>query len=173
MKKLLMLIPLVILLCFTFGCQKQGEEVAEEAKPDVDIAADVEAIKACYDQKTDALKAGDTDRWIALFTEDIIFMPPNEAIAKGKDAIRQWVQPYFDQFDMDEAYSFDEIEVSGNWAFARVTGPFKFTPKAGGETIQQVSKSIWIFKRQADGSWKGSHCIWNSNNPPPQAPTEK
>ena len=30
MKKLLMIIPLVFLLCFTFGCQ-QAEEVAEES----------------------------------------------------------------------------------------------------------------------------------------------
>ncbi len=30
-----MIIPLVILLCFTFGCQKQGEEVAEETKGEV------------------------------------------------------------------------------------------------------------------------------------------
>ena len=36
MKKLLTVIPLVILFCFTFGCQK-GEEVAEE--PVVDIEA--------------------------------------------------------------------------------------------------------------------------------------
>jgi hypothetical protein len=42
MKKLLMVIPLVILLCFTFSCQK-GEEVAEE--PVVDISADIEACK--------------------------------------------------------------------------------------------------------------------------------
>ncbi len=34
MKKLLMIIPLVILLCFTFGCQ-QGEEVAEETKEEI------------------------------------------------------------------------------------------------------------------------------------------
>ena len=33
MKKFLTIIPLVILLCFTFGCQ-QGEEVAEETKED-------------------------------------------------------------------------------------------------------------------------------------------
>ncbi len=32
MKKLLTIIPLVILLCFTFGCQQ-----AEEAKPALDI----------------------------------------------------------------------------------------------------------------------------------------
>ena len=40
MKKLLMILPLVILLCFTFGCQK-GEKVAEE--PVVDVEADKEA----------------------------------------------------------------------------------------------------------------------------------
>jgi len=35
MKKLLMIIPLVILICFTFGCQKQTEELAEETKEEV------------------------------------------------------------------------------------------------------------------------------------------
>ncbi len=35
MKKLLLILPLVILLCFTFGCQ-QGEEVAEEVRVDVE-----------------------------------------------------------------------------------------------------------------------------------------
>jgi len=42
MKKLFMIIPLVILLCFAFGCQK-GEEVAEE--PAVDVEAREEVIK--------------------------------------------------------------------------------------------------------------------------------
>jgi len=34
MKRLLLVFPLVILLCFTFGCQ-QGEEVAEETKEEI------------------------------------------------------------------------------------------------------------------------------------------
>ena len=38
MKKFLTIIPLVILLYFTFSCQ-QGEEVAEE--PVVDVEADI------------------------------------------------------------------------------------------------------------------------------------
>lgn len=39
MKKLFFVIPLVLLLCFTFGCQKQGEEgiTEEEAKNFGDI----------------------------------------------------------------------------------------------------------------------------------------
>jgi pimeloyl-ACP methyl ester carboxylesterase len=39
MKKLLSVIPLVILLCFTFSCQQQGEKVAEE--PAVDVEATI------------------------------------------------------------------------------------------------------------------------------------
>jgi len=45
MKKLLMILPLVFLLCFTFGCQ-QGEEVAEEAMVAALTEEDVEANNA-------------------------------------------------------------------------------------------------------------------------------
>ncbi len=46
MKKLLMIIPLVFLLCITFGC-KQGEEVAEEPAVDVE-AEDSPSIVGTY-----------------------------------------------------------------------------------------------------------------------------
>jgi hypothetical protein len=39
MKKLICVIPSVLLLCFTFACQKQGEEVAKESE--VNVEADV------------------------------------------------------------------------------------------------------------------------------------
>jgi len=43
----IIIIPLALLLCFTFSCQQQVEEgITEEAKPTVDIEADVEAIKS-------------------------------------------------------------------------------------------------------------------------------
>ena len=32
---------------------------------------------------------------------------------------------------------------------------------------QEKGKEIWIFKRQADNSWKCSHIIWNTDTPPP------
>ena len=41
MKKLLLILPLVFLLCITFSCQK-AEEVAEE--PVVDVEAEREAV---------------------------------------------------------------------------------------------------------------------------------
>lgn len=169
MKKL-MIIPLVFLLCFTFSCQ-QGEEVAEE--PAVDVTADVEAIKTWYDQKTTALKTGDPDSWINLFTEDVVFMMPNEATVEGKEAVQQWGQPFFDLFDMEEVYKIEEIEVSDNWAFARVNYRFNVTPKTGGEVKQENGKGICMFKRQPDGSWKCTHNIANSSDPLPTTPDKE
>jgi len=52
MKKLLMVIPLVIMLCFTFGCQ-QGEEVAAEKEVEptitVDNAISADGISIAYE----------------------------------------------------------------------------------------------------------------------------
>jgi len=164
MKKLFMVLPLVFLLCFTFSCQK-GEEVAEE--PVVDVEADVEAIKDMLEnQYVSIIAKGDFERWLAFCTEDVIFMPPNSVVLKGKDAIREFVQPYFEQFNLETDVTVDEIEVSGDWAFARWHYSAQYIPKAGGDAIPENGKEIWIFKRQADGTWKCSHAIWNSDMPP-------
>ncbi len=162
MKKLFMILPLVLVLCFTSACQK-GEEVAEE--PVVDVTADVEAINAWFDTYTSTIAAGNLDGWVDHFAEDIVAMPPNEATIKGKEALRQWGQPFFDQFNQEELVTIEEIEVAGNWAFVLLPYTLKLTPKAGGEPFQANGKGIWIFKRQADETWKASHAIWNSNDP--------
>ena len=161
--KRLMIIPLVILLCFIFSCQ-QGEGVAEE--PVVDVDADVESIKALFANNSSVINSGDLEGWIDQFTEDAIFMPPNSVILQGKEAGREFARPWYEQFNMEFDISVDEIEVHGNWAFARWSYSARYTPKVGGETIPENGKEIWILKRQTDGSWKCSHFIYNTDNPP-------
>ena len=68
MKKLLMVIPLVILLCFTFGCQ-QGEEVAEE--PVVDIEAEKEAVAESLQKLVDAAVSEDMEKLKSLWHPQI------------------------------------------------------------------------------------------------------
>ena len=162
MKKLLAAIPLVFLLCSTFGCQ-QGEEVAEE--PAVDVEADVAAIKALFTHNASVINSGDLDGWIAQFTEDAIFMPPNSVVLKGKEAGREFARPWYERSNIEFEISVDEIEVHGNWAFARWSFVGRYTPKVGGDTTQDNGKEIWILRRQPEGSWKCSHIIYNSDLP--------
>lgn len=143
-------------------CVPAPEPVGEEA-PGTD--ADVDAINAAYDQSLATQKEGDVDAWLALFTEDVVFMPPNQIVVVGKEAVRAVVQPFLEQFTLEESISLDELEVSSDWAFARGTRQFRVTPKAGGDTLEQSVKFIHILRRQSDGTWKFSRWIWNGDSP--------
>ena len=89
MKKLLMIIPLVILLCFAFGCQ-QGEEVAEEVGVKALSDEDVAAIKASTEAYMQAVRSEDSAALAALYTEDAVWMPPNQPMVRGREAFQTW-----------------------------------------------------------------------------------
>ncbi len=153
MKKLLMIIPLVILLYFTFSCQ------AYEEKPAVDIEADIEALKSITDKVMKAFNEGDLESFMTTITDDAVFMPPGEPVIIGKEAIRNWYN--FDKIGFDVTISVDEIEVCGDWAFLRATWIGTQTQKESDETTEFKATDMSIHRRQPDGSWKTSHAIWN------------
>jgi uncharacterized protein (TIGR02246 family) len=165
MKKLLMVLPLVLLLCITFGCQK-AEEVAEESV--VDVEADVEAIRNWVNESYAAADSGDVEDYISYWTEGVIWMPPNAPIIQGTSATREMLQPYFEQVTIHHEISIEEIKVADDFAFTRINSEETYTPRTGeGESIEANFKAIILLQRMADGTWLGTHCIWNSNDPLP------
>ncbi len=162
MKKLLMILPLVFLLCFTFGC-RQGEEVTEE--PVVDVEADIAAIRGLFEQFDSTATAGLAEEWMSLLSDDVIWMVPNQAALVGKDAVLGRVGPFFSNLNMEHVTGVDEVRVAGDWAYVRGTYSFGVTPKAGGDTTEEVGKIVYILGRQADNSWKITRAIWNANHP--------
>lgn len=170
MKKYLTVIPLVLLLCFTFNCQK-AEEVAEEPVVDVEIAK--EAINGWYERYVANNNAGDFDRFGTFFTEDIIWLPPDAPVVIGKEAILDYARPFFELYSIHQEITVEEITVSGKVAFGRSSNSEEYSPKGEGESIKTDNKAIYIFQHQNDGTWICSHAIWNSNVPPaPQTKEE-
>jgi uncharacterized protein (TIGR02246 family) len=176
MNKLLMVILLVFLLCFTFSCQ-QSEEVAEESV--VDVESDVEAIKMISQELDVAFQAGDVTAFVALITEDAIFMPPNEPTLHGKQAVESRYQAMFQKLfetfrQVEHTLTVEEVKICKGWAFARGSYNLTLVPKTGDWKVQNSGKNIHIYEKQPDGAWRISRDIWNSNNPPPpKAPPEK
>jgi uncharacterized protein (TIGR02246 family) len=140
------------------ACTPQAEPTYEEAPS---TEGEVEAIKAFLDQYEAIAEEGDAETYFTLWAEDIVFMPPNEPMVEGKEAVKAWAQPLFDQFSMQETFSFAEIEVIGHWAFARGTYEYQATPKTEGEAIQQSGHIVYMLKRQPDGPWKIARVIYN------------
>lgn len=146
----LILFGLSILLMIS--CEKQ-----------LDTEADTEKIKNMIKKYDEAYTSGDVDECLTQFTEDAIRMPPNSSVMIGKNAIREYFESRFNLMDTELKSQVDEIIICIDWAIAR--GSFKGTsaPKSGEDASQDVGKWINIYKRQADGSWKSHHNIWNSD----------
>jgi uncharacterized protein (TIGR02246 family) len=163
MKKLFMLLPLVLLLCFTFSCQK-AEEVAEE--PVVDVEADIEAIRSVSQEISRTWNENDFEGYMALMDEEAMVLLANGPTLKGIEEIRSLYSNSFSQNSFDVKTATEEIHVGGDIAFSRDTWTGSANPKDGSEPIVFDNKTIFIYKKQTDGSWKIWRNMYNSNIPP-------
>ena len=166
MKKLLTIIPLVILLCFTFGCQ-HGEEVAEE--PAVDVEADIAAIKSLVDEFETSLNVGDMEKLVSLYyAEEAVSFPFDQPILRGKAEILSWFKKEAEPKTFQLDYVAEDVHVEGDLAFMYGTASGTVTPKATDKPMGVKTKWMAVCKRQVDGSWK---VIANSEHrayPPPE-----
>lgn len=128
--------------------------------------ADARAITQLANQYTAACNTGDVAGFIATCADDIVFLPPDDNAVVGADAVAAYIKSgFFDPFEVHLSFVFDELNVTGDWAFAR--GPFelRLTPKPGGEPVVDRGKFIDVFRRQGDGSWRFARVIFNRNRP--------
>jgi len=160
-KKLLMIIPLVFLLCVTFGCQ-QGEEVAEEVEPVRFADEDVAAMKKMLVEEETLLLAGDWEGFSQLYTEDVVLMPPNAPTVRGREALLQM----FAGFTITEfSSSIVEVDGYGDIAFGRGIFSWTFNVEGSKEPISDSGKWAGVWKKQPDGKRLVPVNIWDSDIP--------
>jgi ketosteroid isomerase-like protein len=140
-------------------------EMSEDLSP-----ADRTAIKHSIDEYARLGNAKDfTGAVRSYFTSDGVALPPNGASVVGNDAIATWLANFPPFTDL----AFEEVKLEGRGDLAYLHGTFSlmFTPPGATAPIKEQGKHVTIFKRQADGGWKASLGIFNSDLPAPTAPT--
>jgi len=132
--------------------------------------ADVAAIQTLAKAWMAEVEAGDVAGILALYTDDIVRMPPDAPAYSGKQAVEQVFSGLFEQFSVEGTWPVEgteEIVVADGWAFHLSEYILRISPKAGGEAMEERGKIIVICQQQPDGSWKFAREIWNRNSPPP------
>ncbi len=166
MKKLLMIIPLVILLCFAFGCQ-HGEKAAKEVGVKALSDEDVAAIKALGPALDKAALAGDWDAVGSLFTEDVVMMGPNSPIIQGRSTLLE-VMKSSGMTVTEHVVELVEVDGYGDIAYGRATWKEAFSIEGVPEPIKEEGKILGIFRKQPDNSWLIGAWMWNSDLPLPE-----
>ena len=85
MKKLLMILPLVFLLCFTFSCEKEDDDVAEEG-------LSVEEVNAITEDVLKIWNNADMDAIDRVYSADIVYSDPLSGETVGIDAFKEMVR---------------------------------------------------------------------------------
>jgi ketosteroid isomerase-like protein len=153
-KRLILTMGMAICLGFSVGCQR----------PTGLSEADRTAIRQVGETDMKMMNAKDWKGDLALYTEDAIELPPNQAAVQGKAAI-QACKEAFPPFSNFQEQSL-EIEGQGDLAYDRGTYSMTVTPP-GAAPIEDRGKYLTILRKQADGSWKVARFMFNSDRPLP------
>jgi len=164
MKRASILILIVAALALTTSCKGSSPQPSRDSNG---TDADRAAISATLNAYAAAWKASDTASLVALYTPDAIIMPTDHVVERGAAAIGNYNKAFFDEYTPgDFVINQEETQISGDLAFNRGSFSFSATPKAGGALIQDRGKYVVIMARQADGTWKWTRDIDNSDGMP-------
>ena len=147
----------VLLCALALGCGGRGEDPADAA------LRDVTAIRTLIDRAQDVNNAGDIEGWVALFEEGAVYMPPGGDPVTTQQGLEDTAISGFSRYRSNIQIAVDEVEIWGDWAYARTTITGTATPYGDGNPIQIDMKALQILRRQPDGSWKVSRYINNRN----------
>ena len=151
----------LLTICFT-GCNRQDTERAPDER---DVAVEITKIKNLSAARAKAFNEGNADVIAAAFTESGLLMAPDSSSRKGREAIREYYQHIFDQYNTVLESGYEEVKVSGDLGYGVGFAKVKLVPHNGGDTLLSTAKYINILQRQDDGSWLTTHDIWNANEP--------
>jgi ketosteroid isomerase-like protein len=134
--------------------------------------ADLAAIKQGEDEWVRLTNAKDWTAAVqAYWSSDAAVLPPNGPAAVGHEAITTWIE----SFPPFTGFTLEQVSVEGRGDLAYVRGKYKLNVTLPGSTvaIPDEGKHVTIWKKQADGSWKASVGIFNSDlAPPPTTPAK-
>jgi steroid delta-isomerase-like uncharacterized protein len=148
MKKLLMVIPLVFLLCFTFACQdKEAMAELEEFRAQAALEEqNVELVRKAFE----AFGKGDMEAFGELVAPDYVYYGPSStySLEELKESAKVWWASFPDMsFSMEEIFAVEDKVVFMLMQRGTHTGDFMGIPATG----NKFEFSGILITRIADG----------------------
>jgi len=123
----------------------------------MDMKKFLEDFDAAYNE---AFNRGDAAGCAAFFSEDVILMAPDQPMTHGKKAFEETYLSRMKQ-STGGTHSNELVEYGVEGDLAYQIGTFAVT----GTNPPERGKFLNILRRQADGTWKVTVSIFNSDGP--------
>lgn len=100
-----------------------------------------------------ATAAGDVNTVLNLMAEDVVFLVPGHPPMRGRGAFEQGLRALLAQHQIESTGEIQEVEVSGDLAYAWSMLTVRIVPLAGGNATIRTGNALSILRKQGDGSW--------------------
>lgn len=148
---------LMIVLSLAAGCggARPGDEFTMR---------DQSAIRGRNDAFVKAFNAKDLGQVLGVYAENLVFMPPNQPIIRGKDALKSFYDDLLKGGATD--LKLDVTEVSGHGPLAYQSGTYEMELKpTSGAATRDRGKYLFVLRKLGD-TWRYEYAMWNSDLPP-------
>lgn len=142
-----------------------GSLVACQPAPAKLSDADKATMRAMAAEFARAAMARSDSANAAQYTENAVFMPPNQPAVEGRAAIQAWFKafPPISEFTV----TLVDVDGVGDVAYARGTYTLTIAPAGKTPAVSDHGKFLEVRRRQADGKWLLTADIFNSDVPLP------
>jgi len=125
---------------------------------------DQAAIRERNEAFVKAFNAKDVTQILGLYAENSTFMPPNQPLIRGKDALKTFYDDLLKSGATD--LKLDVTEVSGHGPLAYQSGTYEMNVKPpSGTASHDRGKYLFVLRRMGD-TWRLEYTVWNSDLPP-------
>jgi ketosteroid isomerase-like protein len=160
MKKLLLTLPLVFLLCITFSCQ-QAEEVAEEPAVDVEVEKQIVANLVVNSMEAEGQK--DIDAAMGIYADNVIFQPPNEPQFQGKEIYQKHLEEgLFKMNIVSLDVNASETKVASSGDIAYCAGAYLLIFEGAEGNIEFPGKFLYVLNK-INNEWKVVLASWSGD----------
>jgi len=122
----------------------------------------VSEIRTVIKGVEEAYTAGDVDRFVGFFSDDVVAMPPKMAPVVGIEDWTKLCMMFARWSKSDVVMETKNITVLADSAIEWHIEASTVTDPETGEFNRNYSKGIWIFRRD-DGHWKIAQYCWNAS----------
>lgn len=123
-------------------------------------------VRTVIETYVQALNADDVETIVGLYTANGVFMPAGKPTAVGSAQIEQAYKNVFKALDLEVAFHFDEIVLSGPIAYVRTASDGQIKLLDNNTAIDNNSRELFIMEK-SQGQWRIARYMFNEASSQP------
>ena len=111
------------------------------------------ALKERHEEWIEVVNQRDIEAYADLLSEKAVWIPPGQQPIIGRQAFKQWLDPFFNEYEYDFSITGEQFKIAGEWALERAEFTSRMTPLDGENTMEHSGSFTVIWHRESDERW--------------------